>query len=274
MLVQFEGVRCPDGYEARDGWIVPVSTRTKTYKPPPDAFMRFVNTQVYQRRIEGTQEQPRAMRFSTTADGMVEFANSFGLLGFAPDRESVISWRSAMLEMREAIEALRDEYWPTVRPNARQELCAKLNRHLTGAPLQYKIVDRRFHPCIEPDSLLTCLWAQLLESVSNNLTFRRCEGCGEWMEVRQLGKRFDRRTCSNACRVRANDRIKRRAIQLSRERKMTAAKIVKVLRDERWRPASPANHNARARSPVDLVRDWIKAPVLETGKVVKRKRRV
>jgi hypothetical protein len=274
MLVQFEGVRCPDGYEVRDGWICPASSRTESYIPHLDAFMRFVNAQVYQQRIEGTQEEPRAMRLSTITDEMVEFANSFGLLGFAPDRESVASWRSAMLEMREAFEALRDDYWPTVRPSARQELCAKLNRHLTGAPLQYKVVDGRFHPCIEPDSLLTCLWAKLLESVSNNLTFRRCEGCQKWMEVRQFGKRFDRRTCSNACRVRANDRIKRRAKQLSRKRGMTASKIVRVLRDEGWRPASPVNHNARARSPVDLVKDWIKAPVLETGKVVKRKRRV
>jgi hypothetical protein len=274
MLVQFEGVRCPDGYDARDGWIVPASTRTKTYSPQPDAFMRFVNAQVYKQRIEGTRDAPGAMRFSLTTDAMVEFANSFGLLGIGVDKESVGSWRDAIVEMREAVEALSDEYWVTVRPNARQELCAKLNRHLTGAPLQYKVVGSNFHPCVQPDSLLTFLWAQLLETVSNNLTFRRCEGCPKWMEVRQFGKRFDRRTCSNACRVRANDRFKRRAIQLSRERKMTAAKIVKVLRSEGWRPASPANPNARARSPEKLVTDWIKVPVSETGKRAKRKRRV
>jgi hypothetical protein len=277
MLIQYEGQRCPDGYKLNPDRrrICARSRRTETYRPERNAFLRFAGVSV--RLMERTDET--AIRFSLNTDGMVSLANDFGLLGVAEDGESVSLWRDAMMEIQKAVEDLaianlkgspanltlekwidRSD-WDQRRPNADHHLRDTLNRHLIGAPVGADIADGRFRAVIRPDSLLTCLWAQLLESASGgNTTIRECPGCNEWKE---FGKR--RTTCSDKCRVRVNARFQSRAIKLFRERKMKPAKLAETLRREGWRPAG---------DPVEQITRWIKAPVLETGRVLKRSRRV
>ncbi|MGD1027030.1 hypothetical protein [Candidatus Binatus soli] len=261
MLIQYEGQRCPDGYKLTPNrrQICARATATATYRPERNAFLRFTNP--YKTTITGTQDEPRAMLRSLDTERMLSLANEFGLLGFAADGESVIFWRDAMMEIGEAVgnlaivnwkgpAAIWDEQhdWAERRPAAAQHLRAALNRHLIGAPVGADIAEGRFRTVIRPDSLLTCLWAQLLESASGDgTTIRLCPGCNEWKE---FGKR--RTTCTNKCRVRVNERFQRRAIQLSRERKMKPAKIAETLRREGWRSAG---------DPVEQIMCWIKAPV-------------
>jgi hypothetical protein len=279
MLIEYEGQRCPDGYKLNPNGrrICACSQRTETYRPERNAFLRFVGVSV--RLMKRTDEA--AMRFSLNIDGMLSLANDFGLLGVAEDGESVSLWRDAMMEIQKAVEDLAianwkgppanltlekwiDRWdWDQRRPNAAQHLRDTLNRHLIGAPVGADITDGRFRAVVRPDSLLTCLWAQLLESASGgDTTIRLCPGCSEWKE---FGKR--RMTCSDKCRVRVNERFQSRAIQLYRERKMKPAKIAETLQREGWRPDV-------SKDPVEQVKRWIEAPVSETGRVVKRSRRV
>ncbi len=243
---------------------------------------------------------------SLNAAGMVEFAGEHGLLGDgnAAEGDSLNTWRDAISAMREALDALATANWngatlgpmpsarqlenfsdqqerllrhdeppgePLTPSEAQQQLRAMLNRHLAGAKLQVEIHSGCFSWHIRPDSLLTALWAQLLESLSTDHTIRQCEGCGTWMEIQPWGKdskRFNRRTCSDACRVDNNKKFVRRAEQLASEGKV-AGEIVETLRREGWRPAAQTNPKTRRRSPIETVRDWI-GPVSKTGRAAKR----
>lgn len=288
-LVQFEGRRCADGYKVRNGKIYPVSKRFERYLSDPEAFLRFAQIPVWQKRIEGTRDEPIAMHLRHNTEGKLAFANEHGLLGDSADGESLDYWLDEMNEMREALNTLATANWngsisglvesedwlvrhngrePLTPAEARQRLRTALNRHLTGATLQAEIDDERFRSHVRADSLLTSMWAQLLESVSTDHTVRRCEGCSKWMEIRPWGgadtKRLNRRTCSNACRVRVSERIKRLARQLYGEG-MPVKEIVEKLRGEGWRPAP-------STSPAVLIEAWVR-PVSKTGKAGKRTRR-
>jgi hypothetical protein len=58
----------------------------------------------------------------------------------------------------------------------------------------------------KPSTLLGALWAQLAEAVTGNKEHRRCLGCRKWIPIgwKAGGSRTNRRTCSDACRVRAH----------------------------------------------------------------------
>jgi hypothetical protein len=54
------------------------------------------------------------------------------------------------------------------------------------------------------DSLIGCLWYQVTSAIADFHKFRTCEMCGKPMLVAPEGSgyRTNRKTCSNACRVR------------------------------------------------------------------------
>jgi hypothetical protein len=63
-------------------------------------------------------------------------------------------------------------------------------------------------------TLLTAIWVQLADAVSNDRTFGRCRECGRWFAVAPGAARGHRRTCSNACRSRSFRERQERARQL------------------------------------------------------------
>jgi hypothetical protein len=72
---------------------------------------------------------------------------------------------------------------------------------------------------IVPGSLIGCLWLQLANAIAEFRTFRTCEGCGKPILVAPegSGSRSNKRTCSDACRVRLYARRKSEARRLRDE---------------------------------------------------------
>jgi hypothetical protein len=66
----------------------------------------------------------------------------------------------------------------------------------------------------EAPTLLSAVWVQLADAISNDRTFGRCEGCGRWFEIGLDAARRHRRTCSNGCRSRKARERQARARQL------------------------------------------------------------
>ena len=83
---------------------------------------------------------------------------------------------------------------------------------------------------IVPDTLIGCLWLQLASAIADFRKFRLCEGCGKPMLVAPEGSgyRTNRKTCSNACRIRLYSRRKLEARQL-RDQKLSVREIAERL---------------------------------------------
>ena len=83
---------------------------------------------------------------------------------------------------------------------------------------------------IVPDTLIGCLWLQLASAIADFRKFRLCEGCRKPMLVAPEGSgyRTNRKTCSNACRIRLYSRRKLEARQL-RGQKLPVREIAKRL---------------------------------------------
>jgi hypothetical protein len=64
-------------------------------------------------------------------------------------------------------------------------------------------------------TLLSAVWLQLADAVSNDRAFNRCRECGRWFEVGADVTRSDRRFCSDGCRSKAYRQRQDRARQLS-----------------------------------------------------------
>lgn len=72
---------------------------------------------------------------------------------------------------------------------------------------------------IAPKSLIGCLWLQLANAIADFRKFRTCKSCSKPMLVAPEGSgyRANRRTCSNACRIRLYARRKLEARRLRNE---------------------------------------------------------
>ncbi len=83
-----------------------------------------------------------------------------------------------------------------------------------------------------PRHLLGVLWRQLAVPVAEGRTYRRCEGCGEWMDTSPAAGRVDRRYCSNACRMRAYRQRQDRARELAAQGATITAIAAELNSDE------------------------------------------
>ena len=113
---------------------------------------------------------------------------------------------------------------------------------LAAPRLLWMIPDRdKMGLFIVPNSLIGCLWLQLASAIAELRTFRICEGCSKPMLVAPEGSGFraNRKTCSDACRVRLYARRKEEARKLHSQ-KVSRREIAKRLNIE-----------------VDQVRNWI-----------------
>jgi len=130
----------------------------------------------------------------------------------------------------------RFEYGDVLKP-ARFYLQEVVNESLAKsvAPrLLWKAPDRNeMGLYMVPSSLIGCLWLQLADAISGFQKFRLCESCRKPMLVAAEGSgyRTNRKTCSNACRIRLYSNRKIEARQL-REKKLSIREIAKRLDTE------------------------------------------
>jgi hypothetical protein len=68
-------------------------------------------------------------------------------------------------------------------------------------------------------TLLSAVWLQFADAVSNDRTYSRCRECGKWFEVAPEVARTHRRFCSNACRSKAYRERQDRARRMHMEKK-------------------------------------------------------
>jgi len=102
-----------------------------------------------------------------------------------------------------------------------QEVVNKSLDKLVAPRLLWTLPDRqKMGLFIVPDSLIGCLWLQLANGIAEFRKFRICEGCKKPMLVAPegSGSRTNRKTCSDACRVRLYARRKLEARRLRNER--------------------------------------------------------
>jgi hypothetical protein len=78
----------------------------------------------------------------------------------------------------------------------------KLNQH--PAPRQLLWDRRTLRPISQlvPSSLISAMWIQLAQAITENKNYDQCHQCGLWFEV-AAEKRKDAKFCSNACRFKA-----------------------------------------------------------------------
>ena len=115
-----------------------------------------------------------------------------------------------------------------------QEVVNKSLAELVAAQLLWKAPDRNeMGLYIVPSTLIGCLWLQLGDAIAGFQKFRLCEGCKKPMLVAAEGSgyRTNRKTCSNACRIRLYSRRKLEARQL-RDQKLSFREIAKRLDTE------------------------------------------
>lgn len=112
-----------------------------------------------------------------------------------------------------------------------QEVVNKSLEELVALKLLWKAPDRNeMGLFMAPSNLIGCLWLQLADAIAGFQKFRLCESCGKPMLVAAEGSgyRTNRRTCSNACRIRFYSDRKIEARQL-RDRRLSVREIAKRL---------------------------------------------
>jgi hypothetical protein len=95
-----------------------------------------------------------------------------------------------------------------------------LERHLFNAKVEFSAAmpwdTKRQRPALrlEALTLLSAVYFQLADAVSNDRTFSRCRQCGRWFAVAPEAARSHRRFCSDGCRSKAYRGRQDRARQL------------------------------------------------------------
>jgi hypothetical protein len=151
-----------------------------------------------------------------------------------PSTEWITPWSTkATIASREINSHLLDRFRPgdVIMP-ARIYLQEVVNKSLEEfvAPRLLWTDREKMGLFIVPSTLIGCLWLQLAKAIAESCKFRICEGCGKSMLVSPEGSgyRTNRKTCSNACRIRLYSRRKLEARQL-RSQKLTVREIAKRL---------------------------------------------
>ena len=114
-----------------------------------------------------------------------------------------------------------------------QEVVNKSLAELVAPRLLWKTPDRNeMGLFMVPSNLIGCLWLQLADAIAGFQKFRLCENesCRKPMLVAAEGSgyRTNRKTCSNACRIRLYSGRKLEARQL-RDQKLSLREIAKRL---------------------------------------------
>jgi hypothetical protein len=170
-----------------------------------------------------------------TTEGVVGFANAYGLLGlpdddrrlsegrgevFVEDDESLDRWFAEIGAIRDAVTLWNGLRGRRVKAGDDDRLMGAVNDRLAGAAAPRLTRDRRSgRPVLQdfPLSLLGAVWLQFARAVGGNKEYRACASCERWFEVSPETARTNRQFCSEACRSRAYRDRKGRAVELRAE---------------------------------------------------------
>jgi hypothetical protein len=195
-LIEFEAARCLDGYrltskEPFDAQIDSLSENFEVYRPDafPALFQQFADV-------------------PHTAQGMLNFANNFGLIGglgyIAPSDlkgesypvRDILEQQNAL---REAIQFYEARDWPRIVEcyNTGWGRGA-LNSRLRIGPFG------KLSFIFIPTNLNQFLWLQFARYVSGDTKLLRCEKCSSpFLVGTGTGRRDTAKFCSNACKTAA-----------------------------------------------------------------------
>jgi hypothetical protein len=208
-LIDFEWMRCLDGYELVDTskraprrWLVrgaspfaiaAKSQRFEIYRPLKVSalFDVFAKTQ-------------------PTAEGMLRFANVYGLIG-TTSRPSGRSRSEARLDELLAHHAAMREAVESFEKRDVDELLKRCNESgYANAAIRLQLDDGgAIRVALVPGSLIQAMWLQLALHASSGAELLRCERCNAPFVVGpRTGRRNTSKYCSNACKVAAFKRQK------------------------------------------------------------------
>jgi hypothetical protein len=172
-----------------------------------------------------------AFKDTKGSDGILEFANRYGHLGFrvpepglpSPDvREELADWHEQIWRMEDAF----DDWTALRQGNAGEVELGKL-QDLISSHLRQRL-EVRFEKDpkaggmsleIAPLNLIGALWLQFARAIVGEKQFRKCLTCERWFEVSPEVFRTNRLYCSEGCRSRAYRARRERAVELAAEGK-------------------------------------------------------
>ena len=212
-MIEFEWARCRDGYavntsprkrlrartpqrvvtkprrmvEGASTGLVAASNNFELYSPTkfPELFQLFADAE-------------------PTADGMIGFANSFGLLG------GIVDW-GAVGPSRVMSQSLDDvlAHHHRLRAAVSDQAVLECASDFGWARLGVKLVRQqngKIAIALVPSSLILFLWVQLALFAGSDAQLFRCQQCGHPFSVgRESARRRSKKAkyCSNACRLAA-----------------------------------------------------------------------
>jgi hypothetical protein len=170
-----------------------------------------------------------------TPEGVLKFANQYGLLGGlvgigmrafpAPGTTSSDvsqDWQECVGRMRRAILIWEKMEQGSVTDHEAQELQDLINLELGNAVAARMVQDPKAGTLelrMWPLALRGALWLQLAQAVAGRKKFRACRSCGTWFELSPEVARTNRLFCSEGCRSKAYRERKDLAVRLAAEGK-------------------------------------------------------
>jgi hypothetical protein len=205
-----------------DQWIVPVNRirRHRRYAP-----LR-THTALFRTFVD----------LDPSPESIVNFADRFGLLTDPDKGEPLATWRSAIADMRPAVESWEtnlisaphqgmgkpvvDESGKALgtfqvtsavfggrghRDNVLFELGCLIGQKISNVRpvFNYDELLDGFRLRFMPSNLLEAMWLQFGQAVESNKSFRKCRGCGTWFELSPKTARTDKVFCTEACKAKA-----------------------------------------------------------------------
>ena len=135
----------------------------------------------------------------------------FGLLGSGFSEpglgeEDLANWRASIASMERLVDV--------IDAGRRDEACELFNKHVRprlSARIEHE-PGRRPQPQMIPFSLEGTMYIQLLDELTNTLSFKKCKWCPNWFSYGPgTGRRESKEFCFDRCRVAWNREKKRRA---------------------------------------------------------------
>ena len=226
-LFRFEWARDKDGYEigkARSPTLQGMEIRPKggplefyrLLEQHPGLFRRFANIKPVMKIHHLTG---REYVESHDTDEVLAFANEFGLLTFFSPRtdddypgELLVEWSSQIEAMSEIVTLLDADQ----NHDAAEKFNSWANYEKRSWDLvaEIKITaskkSQRLYLNLVPDSLLSCMFLQLAEEITNNIRYKKCKFCPNWFPYGPgTGHKRIKKFCSTRCRVAWNRQQKR-----------------------------------------------------------------
>ena len=150
---------------------------------------------------------------SQTPEGVLSFANRYGLLKPSMNPENLDYWYHQINQMRNAVDVWQrdrekdlsnfvNNFSPSF--SLRDNVKVFYDKLIPASILLQETEDpTRPRLKIEPEDLLATMWLELALAVEGSSNYRPCDVCPTWFEVAPGSGREDKKFCSDACKMRA-----------------------------------------------------------------------